>query len=212
MASALATATFDRVSITPIAPPPPAPATLPAGWSQQDIGPVGKPGAGSFDAAADTFTVTGAGAEVWGAADALRYVYRPLAGNGRIVARVPTVQNVNAWTKAGVMIRESMSAGAAQAFMLVSPGKGTAFQRRPAAGGASVSTAGPLVTAPPWVAIERIGDLVSASVSADGVTWTIVGSDTIPMIASVYVGLAVSSHTTAATATAAFTNVGITVP
>jgi len=40
------------------------------------------------------------------------------------------VQNVASWTKAGVMIRETVDPGAAQAFMLVSSSKGQAYQRR----------------------------------------------------------------------------------
>jgi regulation of enolase protein 1 (concanavalin A-like superfamily) len=206
--SRLATASFDSVSVTAIAPP----LALPAGWSQQDVGAVGKSGAGTFDAAGGTFSVKGAGADVWGTADAFRYVYRPLSGDGRIVARVATVENVAAWVKAGVMIRESLTPGSPHGFMLVSAGKGTAFQRRTAPGGVSTSTAGPFVAAPHWMAIERTGDVITASVSADGVMWTPVASDTIPMITDVFVGLGVSSHTTAATATATFTSVGVSVP
>jgi hypothetical protein len=48
--------------------------------------------------------------------------------------------------------------------------------------------------------------------SADGVTWTLVGSDTIAMTADACVGLAVSSHSTGATAAATFTSVGVTTP
>ena len=87
--------------------------------------------------AADTYTVKGAGADVWGTADAFDYVYRPMTGDGWIVARVASVQNTSSWSKAGVMIRESLDAGAAHAYMLVSFSKGLAFQRRAVAGGDS---------------------------------------------------------------------------
>ena len=36
--------------------------------------------------------------------------------------------------------------------------------------------------------------MISAYTSADGATWALVGSNTIPMAANVYVGLAVTSH------------------
>ena len=86
--------------------------------------------------------MTGAGADVWGTADAFHYAYRTLTGDGSIVARVTSIQNVHAWTKAGVMIRNSLSPSAAQGFMLVaaSATKGVPFQRRPSDGAASVST------------------------------------------------------------------------
>ncbi|HXI29287.1 MAG TPA: hypothetical protein VNG89_12705, partial [Vicinamibacterales bacterium] len=212
VAATLASATFDHVAVTAIAPPPPPAPALPDGWSQQDIGAVGVAGSGGFDQATMVFTVKGAGADVWGTADALHYVYRPLSGDGRIVARVATVQNVNAWTKAGVMIRSSLAANAAQAFMLVSPGKGLAFQRRLTTGATSVSTSGPLAAAPYWVALERAGSTITAYVSTDGSAWTLVGSDTIAMAADVYVGVAVSSHTTAAAAAATFDGVALTTP
>ncbi|HZR23279.1 MAG TPA: BACON domain-containing carbohydrate-binding protein [Vicinamibacterales bacterium] len=182
-------------------------AVLPANWANQDIGAVGKAGSSSYDWPSSTFTVKGAGADVWGTADALQYAYRPLSGDGVMIARVASVSNTNSWVKAGVMIRESVDPGSAQAFMLVSYSKGTAFQRRTVAGGTSASTAGPLVAAPYWVKIERIGNTINGYVSPNGTTWTLVGTDTFSMAANVLVGLGVSSHTTTSTATATFDNV-----
>ena len=118
----------------PGTPPPPPPPPIPAPWAQQDIGAVGMPGYAEFDDAAATFSVVGAGADVWGTADALHYVYQPLSGDGSIVARVDAVSNTDPWVKAGVMIRESLQPGAARGFMLVSFSKGLAFQRRKIAG------------------------------------------------------------------------------
>src|SRR6185436_6045331 len=146
----------------------------------------------------------GAGADVWGTADAFGYVYRPLTGDGWIVARVASVQNTASWAKAGVMIRDSLDASAAQAFMLVSYSKGLAFQRRTMTGGDSSSTAGPLAAAPYWVKLERIGSTFNAYSSPDGTTWTLVGSEQVTMGSTVMVGLAVTSHTTATAAAAKF--------
>ena len=87
---------------------------MPAPWQTQDIGAVGVAGSASLAAATSTFTVTGAGADIWGTADALRYAYQPLSGDGQIIARVATVQNTNVWVKAGVMIRGDVTAGAAR--------------------------------------------------------------------------------------------------
>ena len=95
---------------------------LPTPWQTQDIGAVGATGSASFATATTTFTVTGAGADIWGTADAFRYAYQPLSGDGQIIARVATVQNTNVWVKAGVMIRGDVSAGAAQGMMMVTPG------------------------------------------------------------------------------------------
>jgi regulation of enolase protein 1 (concanavalin A-like superfamily)/phosphatidylserine/phosphatidylglycerophosphate/cardiolipin synthase-like enzyme len=205
--TATASATFDHVVVT--SGTPTAPLTLPSPWLHQDIGAVGAAGAASFNPQTNVFAVKGAGADIWGTADAFHFAYKPLAGDGVIVARVATVQNVASWTKGGVMIRETLDPGSAQALMLVSASKGLAFQRRPIAGGTSVSTAGGLVAAPQWLKLERIGNTFNAYSSADGTTWTLVGTDTIPMAATVNVGFAVGSHTTTAAAQVTFDNVSV---
>jgi hypothetical protein len=201
--------TSSAVSITVAEAPPPPPTTnLPAGWARADIGAT--PIAGDATHTNGVFRVTGSGADIWGTADAFHYAYTTLNGDGTIVARVTSIQQgVHSWVKAGVMIRASLSAGSPHAFMLGSASKGMAFQRRAVAGDVSVSTAGTLSAAPRWVKLQRNGNLFSAYESADGVTWTLVGTDTIAMGASVYVGLAVTSHATGASATCTFDNVAI---
>jgi regulation of enolase protein 1 (concanavalin A-like superfamily) len=201
------TASFDHVSIE--AGPPRA---LPAGWTHGDIGAVGPAGSASYDSASGTFTVTGAGADIWNSADAFHYAYSAFSGDGSIAARVASVSAGASWIKAGVMLRETLDPSSAQGFMLVSYAKGVAFQRRVATAGLSTSTGGGLYAAPRWVKLERTGNTFTASQSADGASWTVVGTDTIPMAATVYAGLAVSSHTNTATATATFDNVAITHP
>jgi phosphatidylserine/phosphatidylglycerophosphate/cardiolipin synthase-like enzyme len=180
---------------------------LPSGWSNGDVGTTGAAGASTYSAG--TFSVTGAGADVWGTADQFQYAYRTLNGNGTIIARVTSIDFVHSWTKAGVMIRNSLSPSAAQAFMLVaaSSTKGVPFQRRTSDGNISVSTAGSQSTAPRWVKLVRAGNVISGYESADGVNWTLVGSDSFAMGQSVLIGLAVSSHVTGTTATATFDNV-----
>jgi hypothetical protein len=208
-----ATRTSTAVSITVTAappPPPPPPSTaLPAGWTNADIGSVGAAGSATFDPATATFTVKGAGADVWGTADAFQYAWRSLSGDGTIQARVVSVSNVNSWVKAGVMIRASTAPGSAHGFMLVSAGKGLAFQRRKASGGLSLNTYGGTGSAPNWVRLKRAGNVITASVSQNGTSWTVVGSDTIALGQSVLVGLAVSSHVRGTTATVRFDNVTV---
>ena len=115
---------------------------LPVPWLTQDIGAVGVTGAATYASATETFSVTGGGADIWGTADAFRYVYQPLTGDGQIVARVLSVQNTNVWTKAGVMMRAAVTSDSVHGTMMVTPGKGINFQRRTATGGASTGTTG----------------------------------------------------------------------
>lgn len=203
--SALATGTFDNVSVSSSTS-----TTLPAGWNRLDIGAVGV--AGSSSESGGTFTVSGAGEDVWGTADAFHFAYGTLAGDGAIVARVASLSGAEAWTKAGVMIRESLDAASTHAFMLVSKSKGLAFQRRTTTGGLSTHTSGGSGTAPYWVKLTRSGNVVTGSVSADGSTWKVVDSDTIAMTDAVHVGLAVTSHDSSQLATATFDGVEISSP
>lgn len=154
---------------------------LPAPWQTGDVGPVGL--AGSASESGGTFTITGAGADVWGTTDAFRYVYQPLPGDGTIVVRVATAQNVNVWTKAGVMIRQTLTANSPHASMFITPGKGLAFQRRTTGGATSLNT-NVTGTAPRWVKLARVDQVVEASVSIDGATWATVGQETIALFRS----------------------------
>jgi hypothetical protein len=181
---------------------------LPAGWSSTDIGAVGA--AGHASSSGGVFTVTGAGADIWNTADAFHFAYTTLTGDGTLVTRVASEQNVASWTKAGVMMRESLAPGSRHAMMIVSPGKGLAFQRRAETNGISTSTSGGAGTAPYYVRLTRTGSTIAASVSADGATWTLVGTDTIAMTPTIYVGLPVSSHVAGTLATATFTNTAVT--
>lgn len=180
-------------------------ATLPSGWNQRDIGSVSAPGSGSISNS--TLTVNGSGADIWGSADEFHFVYHALSGNGSITARVTSVKGPSSWTKAGVMMRETLTAGSKHASMFVSTGNGLAFQRRTSTGGTSANTAGVATTAPYWVRVTRSGSTFSAYESADGSTWKLVGSATMNMVSTIYVGVAVTAHSNGSIGTGAFTNV-----
>ena len=199
--SKLASATFDNVSVTPAAA-----VALPAGWRTTDVGAVGKTGRASE--AGGTFTIAGAGDDIWGASDAFRFASIQLQGNGTVVARVAKVENVNAWTKAGVMIRQSLDVGAAHASLFVTPAKGVAFQRRASSGGATIDSriAG---AAPRFVKLVRAGPIITASVSIDGRGWTSVGQQTLAIAGPVWAGLAVSSHDATRLASVTFDQVAV---
>ncbi len=194
---ASASAEFSHVAVTPLTK-----------WSTADIGAVGLEGSSAIQQ--DRIELTGAGEDIWGVADAFRYTWRPLWGDGEIVARVADLDSISGWTKAGVMIRASENEGAAHAFMLVSAAKGYAFQRRRFDGSASSHNAGGSGTAPAWVRLVRSGDLFSAFVSSDGMTWRPVGNERIAMGTRVMAGLAVSSHVATARSKAVFEKVRVT--
>jgi hypothetical protein len=135
-----------------------------------------------------------------------------LSGAGSIIARVESVSDTDNWAKAGVMIRETLDADSKHAMMVVTPGSGVSFQRRPETGGDSVDDTTGDVTTPYWVKLERnLAGNFSAYSSDNGSSWQKLGAaEPIAMSANVYVGLAVTAHNASATCEAVFTNVAIT--
>lgn len=184
---------------------PPPTVNVPSPWATQDIGAVGLGGGASFSNG--VFSLAGAGGDIQGTADAFRFVYVMATGDCTIIARVNSVQNVNAWSKAGVMIRESLDPGAANAFVAVTPGNGVTWQYRSGTvGGTSWNNTGNL-SAPYWVKLVRSGNTFTGYRSAYGTNWTQQGTATFTVASTVYVGLALTSHDTSTLCTATFENV-----
>ena len=170
---------------------------------------------GSFvERALGTYTMTASGADITGQSDEFHFAYKMLTGTGSIIARVLSIDDTDPWAKAGVMIRETLEPGSKHALACVTPGSGVASEGRPTTGGASYSTNQGGITAPHWVKLERdVSGNFTAFHSTDGSTWVQVGDaapQNIQMSASVYIGLAVTSHNTDATCEAQFSNVSIT--
>lgn len=182
--------------------------SLPAPWVSQDVGFAGVGGSATHSSGA--FTVNGSGSDIWGTSDGFRFVYQALSGDVEIKARVTGIQNTNGWAKAGVMIRESLASGSPHGFMLVSAASGLAFQHRAATGGSSGS-AGASGSAPRWVRLTRVGGTLTGYSSDNGTSWVQVGSQSVPLAGTVYVGLAVTAHNNSVLCQATFENVSATV-
>ena len=193
----------------------------PMDWTQSGIEELslwfrGNPGSvGSFiEGPVGTFTMSGSGRDIWDTADEFHFAYKVLTGAGSIVARVESLTNTDPWAKAGVMIRETLDPGSKHALGCVTPESGVSSQGRIDTGGTSFDTTESGITAPYWVKLERnISGRFTVSHSADGTNWTPVNNATgtnIQMGASVFIGLAVTSHNTSAICDAVFTNVTTT--
>src|SRR5262245_19861747 len=140
--------------------------------SSRDIGQVAA--AGSTSIANGVYTVRASGADIWGTQDEFRFVYGTLNGDGEITARVDSVSATNSWTKAGVMIRETLAAPSRHAYMLVSASNGAFFERRTTSGAYTGPDDGSwdgVTRAPYWVRVRRVGNVFTAYVSPDGKAW-----------------------------------------
>ena len=100
---------------------------VPSPWLTRDIGAGGLAGGASFTNG--IFTVIGCGADIWDPSDQFRFVHVTTNGDCTIIARVTSasVESINPWSKAGVMIRESLATNAAQSAsvrVVLSPSRG----------------------------------------------------------------------------------------
>jgi len=172
----------------------------------RDIGNPSVPG-GHADQGAGVLMVYGSGADIGGNADSFYFLHMPLKGDGELTVRVLGMVDTNAWAKAGVMIRETLSPGSRHAMEVVTPGSGIAFQRRTATNGASASTHGNGLKTPYWVRITRRHNTFVGYYSQDGVNWTQQGAEVINMSQDAYVGICVTSHNQASTCAAVVNNV-----
>jgi hypothetical protein len=191
-----------QVSTTPVT-------SLPSPWQTVDIGSVGTNGSATYSGG--LFTINGSGADMWGTADAFRYVYQASSGDCSMVAKILTVQNTDPWAKSGVMIRETTAAGSIYAGVFVTPGWGITFQYRNSTGGATASTYTTGLAAPYWVKLARTTSSFNAYYSATGTNWTPLGStQKFTMATSATIGLAVCSHSAGVLCTSTSTNVTAT--
>jgi regulation of enolase protein 1 (concanavalin A-like superfamily) len=180
---------------------------LPAPWQTADLGtPTVTGGAAHTNG---VYTVIGAGS-ISGTADSFRFVYQSLSGDGEIRARVFSAQNTGNSARAGVMIRESLNSNSKHAMMNIAPNGTFRFQRRTSTGGSTSSTTSSSGTFPnAWVRLVRSGNTITAYRSANGSTWTQVGSATITMASQIYMGVGVASGSSATLNTSVFDNVTV---
>ena len=184
-------------------------------WTREDVGTLslwfrGHPAyVGSFtEGPVGTYTMTASGTDIWDNSDEFHFAWKEHSGAASISAKVESVENTDPFAKAGVMIRDTLEADSANATLLITPENGVRFQFRNTAGGITDRFFEEGITAPQWVKLERtVGGLVRAYYSADGNTWTQLDVASVSMNTPMYIGLALTSHVTALTCEAKFSNV-----
>ena len=131
-----------------------ADATLPSPWTDTDVGSPALAGSASYDGTS-VYTISGNGVDIWGSDDQFNYLSQPLTGNESIVARVTSQTAADPWSKAGVMIKQSTTAGSTYALLAVTPGNGVSFQY-----GFNQYTSGVNYTFPEWLKLTLTGGTV----------------------------------------------------
>ncbi len=178
----------------------------------------GRPAA--FIETASGITLSGSGADIHDATDELRFAYKKLTGDGSITVRVDSVQTAASWTKAGVMIRESLNPLAMSVDIISAAQQGLLeWMYRSSTGSLTTTefaTAANSNPVPVWLKITRVGNVFTGECSTNGTSWTTIkatdgtaSSATIAMPSSVYVGMVVCAQSAGNLAVADFSQIQV---
>ncbi len=188
----------------------PAPTALGSFAGHADVGAVLHAGSATYEPSTRTYTVTGGGENVWGAADAFHFVWTRLEGDVAIEADVSFVgSGRNPHRKAMLMIRQGLDADAAYVDAAVHGDGLTSIQFR-AGRGAQTQEVQSNVAAPGRVRIERQGDYARLYVAEPGQPLRFSGGAArVAFSGPLYVGLGVCAHDRDEVVTATFGNVSV---
>lgn len=129
--------------------------------------------------------------------DDFHFVHQPLTGDGSITVRVLEQKSLGAngetaapqdGAMAGVMFKESTTAGASYAAMAVTSGDGVRMQAN-----FDASLGGSSADSPRWLRLTREGASITGYESADGQEWSKVGTVELDLPETVAAGFFVSS-------------------
>lgn len=176
---------------------------------------IGGPGvAGSTSANGNTLTLTGGGADIWGTSDQFHFAYQQRTGDFDISMKATSFTPAVLYSKFGLMARASLAANSPHYFIFAwatnaARGANTSGYEdhvRFTAGGNTTATypaAGTHMVSYPngWLRLARKGDTFIGYTSADGVTWTEYGRQTVVMPATLYFGVAMNAHDNGLSAT-----------
>jgi regulation of enolase protein 1 (concanavalin A-like superfamily) len=108
------------------------------------------------------------------------------------------------------MIRDTLATNSRMATLSVTGAGAFKWMRRTSTGGNVSNTNSSSGTTPNiWIRLVRAGNTITASKSTNGTSWTTIGSTTVTMASSCYIGLAVSSGSTTTLNTSVFENVTV---
>lgn len=175
-----------------------------------DIGGPPMKGSVEFDATAGRYKVTGSGTDIWGKADQFHYVWREMSGNFAVTATAQFLTQGNDHRKAGIMLRQSTETDSPYVDLVIH-GNGMAGVQFRTNKGENTNTADFPIEGPGTFKLKlvRRGATITVSISKDGAPLRELGHTNSGLGSPVLVGLAVSSHTQAASNTILFSDVSV---
>jgi hypothetical protein len=170
---------------------------LPLGWTQQDIGKEDwmPNGVTLYDEVnGGTFVVKGSGRDIFSDSQPEgNFTYKTTSGDFEIITRVfDGEQNANhIKEKFGVMVRESLSASSAKVMLWLGDAgiRQAHFLWRNTPEGNGAIDGSDHTWIPLWMKFTRRGNLFEGFVSADGITWFSIGSQSVTLPSSLLTGI-----------------------
>jgi fibronectin type 3 domain-containing protein/regulation of enolase protein 1 (concanavalin A-like superfamily) len=157
------------------------------------------------------YNVSAAGTDIWSTSDQFRFVYRQITGDFDLRVRVDSLSFVNAQSMAGLMARATLDGNSRNVFVKARADGTDRMTYRSSTGGATVGAGAGSVSYPnAWLRMTRVGNTFTTYSSANGTDWTFVAAVTLSLPATMYVGMAVSSHQTGVSTTAQFRDLTLT--
>lgn len=192
---------------------PPSSAFCPPDWQCSDIGNPALLGSQTLTAGG-SWTLQGAGSDLYTDWDQCHFVADFMKGNGSIVARVSSPTLVDPWTKAGIMIRQNNGPNAPFYGIFLTPNaSGNGIEVLDRTDPRLIVTWVGAITGkgPIYLKITRANNVFSAFISDDGTHWiAIQGSATpIAMSNTVLVGMAITSRNPSMLSSATFDHLSI---
>ena len=162
--------------------------------------------AGGLIPAGNGWNITGGGSGLGGTSDQCQLAYLPQTGDFDYRVRLDSLGLADAWSEAGLIVREDLTPGGRFATTLATPTiSGAFFESRAATNGSPVFSGSFPVNYPnTWLRLKRAGTTFSGFAGFDGTNWAQLGTATIALPTTVYFGFVVSSYTTNQPATGAF--------
>ena len=159
-----------------------------------DIGPVKHPGAATYDAATQSYSIRGSGTNMWSVSDEGHFAWKKVTGDFIVQARVELQgKGVEAHRKVGLMVRSSLES-ASPHVNVARHGDGlTALQFRRTAG-AETEEIRSETSGPDVLQLERKGDTYTMSVARFGEVYASKQVTGIALGGEVYVGVYVCAH------------------
>ena len=164
----------------------------------------------------DTLNVTASGSDIGGTADHCQFVYQKVTGDFEMITLVTRLDNTDLQSKAGLMVRETVSPGSRSLGIYFTPVNTSPKTNqlltlvRPTANGNATNVATPLATTDlNWLRVTRTNNIFTMYYGTNGSTWTQVGQSSQSWNSTLSIGVAVTAHKNGSTTTAGFTSFGV---